>query len=225
VIATKTYIVPKMIEVGESYGIPASKMGLASLFRAGGWFGIFELCVAAVVFIGIIAFIGGPRFQRWIEAGLPPLTNWIAYKMPWRRKRLHRDFIAMLALLLDAGVPEDTAIRLAAASTTNRVFVNRAESAGQDLQNGKNLATALRHFDAEEELSWRLANAAYAHGGFFSALSGWMESLDARAFQQEQTVSQIVTTCLVLANGVWVGLMAGGLFYVLMSITNQVELW
>jgi type II secretory pathway component PulF len=200
-------------------------MGLSSLFYAGGWFSVAELCAAAVIGVAIIAFLGGPRLQRWIEAGVPPLSNWIVYGLPWRRKRLRRDFIAMLALLLDAGVPEETSIRLAAASTANRVFVKRADAAAEDLRNGKKLPTALHRFDGEEELSWRLANAAHAQGGFFPALSGWMESLDAKAFQQEQTVSQIITTCLVLANGVWVGLMAGGLFYVLMSITNQVALW
>lgn len=225
VIAAKTFIIPKIIDVGNSYGIPASHMGLATLFQMGGWFGIADLCVAFGIGFAVITFIGGPRLQRSIEAGLPPLGNWIAYGMPWRRKRLQRDFIAMLALLLDAGVPEETSIRLAATSTASRVFVKRAQEAAQDLQNGNKLAFALRRFDAEGELSWRLANAAHAYGGFVPALSGWMESLDAKAFQQEQTVSQIVTTGLVLVNGLWVGLLAGSLFYVLMSITNQVELW
>lgn len=223
-ISAKTVIVPKLVEIADVYGVHSNKF-LTSVTHLGGWFSIAEICVAAVVAIGILAYIGGPRLQRWLEAGLPPLTNWISYGLPWRRKRLRRDFIAMLSLLLDAGVPEATSIRMAAASTANRVFVDHADAAIRDLENGKNLAEALRRFDSEEELSWRLANAAQAQGGFFSALSGWMESLDARAFQQEQMVSQIITTGLVVCNGIWVGLMAGGLFYVLTSITNQVALW
>jgi type II secretory pathway component PulF len=223
-IFAKTVIVPKLVEIADVYEVHSDKF-LTSIAHLGGWFSIAEICVAAVVAIGIVAYVGGPRLQRWLEAGLPPLTNWISYCLPWRRKRLRRDFIAMLSLLLDAGVPEAASVRLAAASTANRVFVDRGDAAVRDLENGKNLAEALRRFDSEEELSWRLANAAHAQGGFFSALSGWMESLDARAFQQEQTVSQIITTCLVVCNGIWVGLMAGGLFYVLTSITNQVALW
>lgn len=225
VIMFKTYVLPGIISLVGVYGVPLNKAGFERLFQFGGWLGIAEAGAAAAVGIGIVAFIGGPRLQRWIEAGLPPLTGWVAHCMPWRRKRLHRDFIAMLALLLDAGVPEETSIRLAAASTASPVFAKRAEDAARDLQSGKNLAAALRRFDAEEELSWRLANAAHAHSGFFPALAGWMDSLDAKAFQQEQTVSQIITTGLVLANGLWVGLMAWSLFYVLVSITNHVDLW
>ena len=38
-------------------------------------------------------------------------------RLPWRRKRFQRDFSAMLAVLLDAEVPETEAVGLAAEAT------------------------------------------------------------------------------------------------------------
>jgi hypothetical protein len=76
----------------------------------------------------------------------------------------------------------------------------------------------LRRFDKAGEFAWRLSNAAAQEGGFLPALAGWMEALDAKAFQQEQTASQIITTSLVLCNGLVVGLIATGIFAVLISL-------
>jgi type II secretory pathway component PulF len=122
-------------------------------------------------------------------------------------------------------VPEQTSIQLAAAATANHVFLQQAAQAVQDLQSGRNLPAALRRFDSGAEFDWRLANAAHEPNGFAAALAGWMESLDAKAFQQEQTFSQIVSTTLVLANGLLVALVVLGVFNILISITDQVTLW
>jgi type II secretory pathway component PulF len=150
-----------------------------------------------------------------------PLARWrdrILYALPWRRRRLQRDFCATLSLLLDAETPEPAALALAAEATANYVFIQRARRALQDLSAGRTLQAALQRFDKAGEFSWRLANAAAQHGGFLPALSGWMEALDAKAFQQEQTASQLITTGLVLCNGLVVGLMAVGIFSVLISL-------
>ena len=93
------------------------------------------------------------------------------------------------------------------------------------MQSGLNLPAALRRFDSEAEFGWRLANAAHEPNGFTAALAGWMESLDARAFQQEQAFSQMVSTGLVLANGVLVALVVVGAFNILINITEQAALW
>jgi type II secretory pathway component PulF len=224
-LGAKTYILSQLITMAEAYGAADYSTLMLKLVPVGRGFGIAELVVAVCIAIGIIAYIGGARLQRWLEGGLPPLSHWFSYAMPWRRKRMQRDFIAMLALLLDAGVPEEKSIRLAAASTANQVFVKRSEAAAQDLENGKDLVTALRRFDSQKELSWRLANAAHGQGGFFPALTGWMESLDVKAFQQEQTVSQLVTTGIIILNGVLVGVLAASLFYLLISIITELEPW
>jgi type II secretory pathway component PulF len=160
------------------------------------------------------------RTPLWNFIGRPlaPWRDRILYALPWRRRRLQRDFCATLSLLLDAETPESAAITLAAEATANHVFVKRARCALEDLSAGKTLQVALRRFDNAGEFSWRLANAAAQHGGFLPALSGWMEALDAKAFQQEQTASQLITTGLVLCNGLVAGLIAAGVFTVLISL-------
>jgi len=155
---------------------------------------------------------------NFIGRPLAPLRDRLLYALPWRRRRLQRDFCATLSLLLDAETPEPTAITLAAEATANHVFVKRARRALDDLAAGKQLQAALRRFDTAGEFSWRLANAAAQHGGFLPALSGWMEALEAKAFQQEQTASQLITTGLVLCNGLVAGLIAAGTFAMLISL-------
>jgi hypothetical protein len=61
--------------------------------------------------------------------------------------------------------------------------------------------------------------------GFRVAVGGWLESLEARAFRMEQAVAQMVTTGLVLMNGVMVGLMVLATFEVLIRILNEGVLW
>jgi type II secretory pathway component PulF len=159
-----------------------------------------------------------PLLSNFIGYPLARLRDRILYALPWRRRRLQRDFCATLSLLLDAETPESAAVALAAEATANNVFIQRARRALQDLSAGQTLQAALQRFDQAGEFSWRLANAAAQQGGFLPALSGWMEALDAKAFQQEQTASQLITTGLVLCNGVVVGLIAAGIFTVLISL-------
>jgi type II secretory pathway component PulF len=163
----------------------------------------------------------GPIWKTplWNFIGRPmaPWRDRILYALPWRRRRLQRDFCATLSILLDADTPEPAAVTLAAEATANYVFVRRARRALQDLSAGRTLQLALRRFDQAGEFSWRLANAAAQHGGFRPALAGWMEALDAKAFQQEQTASQLITTGLVLCNGLVVGLIMVGIFSILIS--------
>jgi type II secretory pathway component PulF len=162
------------------------------------------------------------RTPLWSFIGRPlaPLRDRLLYALPWRRRRLQRDFCATLSLLLDAETPEPAAITLAAEATANHVFVQAARRALEDLAAGKKLQVALQRFDQAGEFSWRLANAAAQHGGFLPALSGWMEALDAKAFQQEQTASQLITTGLVLCNGMVAGLIAAGIFSALISLES-----
>jgi type II secretory pathway component PulF len=157
---------------------------------------------------------------RLIGRSLAPLRDRILFALPWRRRRLQRDFCATLSLLLDTETPERTAVALAAEATASHVFIGRARRALADLAAGKPLREALRRIDNAGEFSWRLANAAAHPDGFLAALSGWMEALEAKAFQQEQTASQLITTGLVLCNGVVVGLIAAGIFTVLISLAE-----
>ncbi len=175
------------------------------------------LIVLALYFFAIL-FLGGPRLSSWLQAGVFPLGDWIVLRLPWRRKRLQRDFSAMLALLLDAEVPEERAVLFAAASTANRVFVKRAEKIAAHLRAGVKLTEAIQILDDTGEFRWRLENAAHFSSNFFRALKGWHESLDAKAFQLEQSAAQTITTALVLVNAFSVCFVCAAIFQCLAQI-------
>src|SRR5262249_30309422 len=151
--------------------------------------------------------------------------DWVLSLLPWRRKRLHRDFSAMLAVLLEAGVSEFEALGLAAECTANCVFQRRAERSSGLLGQGVKLPEAVRALDASGELHWRLSNALQGKGGFVRALNGWHEALDAKAFQLEQTAAQLTTTLLVVLNGFIVACVFMGMFIPLIQLLNRITLW
>lgn len=175
--------------------------------------------ITLVVLAGILIF----AFRR--TRLVKPALDWLWFILPWRRNRLRRDFSGLLGLLLDAGLPEPTALTLAAAGTGNSVFIQRASAAVQRLAGGERLTDAVAALDGSGEFVWRLQNAAHGSGGFEAALAGWHEALEAKAFQQEQAVSQLLSTALVVANGLFVGLIAVALFQVLTTVTGDLGLW
>jgi type II secretory pathway component PulF len=183
----------------------------------------------AVFFVGLliaaILYIGGPRLTRWLQFDSVPFVDWLAWRVPWKRRRLQRNFSMMLAILLDSGVPEATALRLAGESTANEILRRRAARAGAALAKGTKLTEAVAALDDSGEFRWRLTNALHTHGGFLRALTGWHESLDAKAFQEEQATAHTVTSGLVIANGLIVAVVATGVFSALISIINAGVLW
>jgi type II secretory pathway component PulF len=179
----------------------------------------------AVVFLILLAvtafYIGGPGLVRWFQFRNIPVVDWISWRIPWKRKKLLRAFSAMLAVLLDGGVPEAEAVRLAGESTANEICRRRAQRVVVALQQGVKLDEAVRAFDDTGEFHWRLANAAHARGGFLGALRGWHEALDAKAFQQEETATHALTSGLVILNGLVVGLIATSMFGVLIAALHH----
>jgi len=169
-----------------------------------------------------LLYLGGPRLRGWFAHFLP---DRLAFATPWRRKRMQRDFSATLAVLLDGGVPEGTAVELAAATAGNARFAAQAKAVATDLAGGRRLPEAVQRLEATGEFQWRLANAAQGRGRFVEALSGWHESLEAQAFQQEQTVAQLVTTALVFFNGIFVAALAVGIFQMLLNLIQAESLW
>jgi type II secretory pathway component PulF len=135
---------------------------------------------------------------------------------------LERAFSAMLAVLLDGGVPEAEAVRLAGDCTANEICRHRVAQVLAALERGVRLDEAVRLFDDSGEFHWRLSNAARARGGFLNALRGWHAFLDARAFQQEEATAHVVTSGLVILNGVLVGLIATAMFGILVAFVKAV---
>jgi type II secretory pathway component PulF len=170
------------------------------------WLCILQLLLVLALYFFSVLFLGGPRFVSWLEASLLPAADRLWLRVPWRRKRLQCDFSAMLALLLDANLPEEQAVTLAALSTANAAFISLGRDAVARLRAGKNLPDALRQIDDTGEFHWRLQNAGRGAGRFFQALQGWHEWLHARACQQEQEAAQSISTGLLLLNAASVAL-------------------
>jgi type II secretory pathway component PulF len=170
-------------------------------------------------------YVGGPRLNFWSRGLLGTISDRVLYSLPWRRKRMQRDFSSMLAILLDAGVPESESLELAGDCTANDIFRQRVAGARVGLARGLKLAQAVEMIDDSGEFRWRLTQVVGRQGGFVAAVAGWKDTLDAKAFQQEQATAQVVSTALVLLNGVFVAAIALSVFGVLISIINAGLLW
>ncbi len=184
-----------------------------------------QSCLFGLLVLAAFIYIAGPYVVSVLRAVFGPLPDMIAWAVPWKRKRMQRTFSAMLSVLLDAGVPEAEAIELAADCTANAVVRQRALKAKEAIQRGVKLTEAVQALDDTGEFRWRLANAVHGRGGFLQALAGWHEALEAKAFQLEQTFAHIVTTALVLANGLMVSIVVGAVFSGLIAITSVALQW
>ena len=218
-----TFVMPKFKEVAAGMGIqvwPFTKFVFAlndAHYLVG-----FEAVLFLVLMLVAAFYIGGPGVARWFQFRSVPIVDWVAWRIPWKRKKLLRAFSAMLAVLLDGGVPEAEAVRLAGDSTANAICRRRARRVVAALERGEKLDDAVRTFDGTGEFHWRLKNAIHAKGGFLEALRGWHEALDAKAFQQEETATHAMTSGLVILNGVVVGLIATAMFGMLIMILRGV---
>jgi hypothetical protein len=194
VMMTMLFVVPKFKDVASGMGAqmwPVTTFVFA-LVDSGLLLGL-EILITLLLLLLTITYVGGPGFVHWFQFNRVPVVDWLAWRVPWKKKRLQRTFSAMLAVLLDGGVPETEAIKL---------------------------DTAVRAFDDSGEFQWRLTNATHAHGGFLDALRGWHEALDAKAFQQEEATAHVLTSGLVVLNGVFVALIATAMFGILMVLLN-----
>ena len=218
---TTTFVVPKFRDVAAGMNVKLSPL-TTFVFATSNWLIEFEIFIFLLLVLITFIYIGGPGVVRWFQFRGLPFLDWIAWRIPWKQKRLQRTFSAMLTVLLDGGVPEAEAVRLAGDCTANEICRHRAQRVIAALQQGAKLDDAVRFFDDTGEFRWRLTNAVHAHGGFLDALRGWHESLDAKAFQQEETTAHVVTSGLVILNGALVALIATAMFGMLVMILKGV---
>ena len=211
------FIIPKFKNVFASLSTPVWPMAMF-VFHNVHKLIMLEAAIFLVLTAVTAIYIGGPGFVRWFQFRSVPVVDWIAWRVPWKHKKLLRAFSAMLAVLLDSGVPEAEAVRLAGDCTANEICRRSAERVVAALQSGVKLDEAVRAFDDTGEFHWRLTNATHAHGGFLKALRGWHEALDAKAFQQEETTTHFFTSGLVILNGLVVALIATSMFGMLVMI-------
>ena len=178
--------------------------------------------------LGLLFLLLGQVRRRWpstYSRTIKVLFDQWLFRLPWCHKRMQRDFSAILAILLDADVTESEAVTLAAQSTGNHVFVTRSQRVLGQLQRGEKLTEAIGAIDDSGELRWRLANAVHGHAGFLHSLQGWHDTLDAKAYQQEQAASQVLSTALIILNGVLVGIVAMAIFQPIIAVIQREALW
>lgn len=212
-------VFPKLNEV--AYGIGTGDSGAISwLMGNRGLFVGAQIFLQLAMWTAALCYIAGPHFRRWL-----PGYDTVSWRLPWRRKRMQRDFSIMLATLLDAQMPEPEAITLAASCTANQLFETRAAAAVAALQQGQPLARAMEALDDQGEFRWRLTNAAHSKNSFLAALAGWHDALNAKAFQQQQAAAHTISTAFVLLNGVFVAIVVISVFAFLISIINAGCLW
>ena len=209
-------VFPKFMEIGWAMGV-GNDFHVSQLYQHREAIICLQCLVLALLWVAALIYIGGPRVGAYFQG--------LHYRLPWRRKRMQRDFSTLLAILLDSGVSEPDALTLAAECTANRIFRRRAARAVQVLQQGETLTAAVQRMDDSGEFRWRLANAFHGGGGFFRALAGWHEWLDAKAFQQEQAAAHVFTTALVLWSGLFVGVVVVSVFMFLVSVIDAGVLW
>lgn len=211
-------VLPVLAEITAAFAVdePAAMTFLRA--NAGAIF-ILQLLSIAALYAAAVFYVGGNRFTRWLEAGLFPIGAWVALRIPWKRKRIFRDFSASLAMLLDSGVPEERAMQLAGDATANEIFQQRAVRAIAELKAGASLASALGLLDPPREFIWRLQNALRRKGSFARAIDGWITTLDAEANAEEQTAADWVTTILVITNGIITAVIIAAVMQAVYSIS------
>jgi type II secretory pathway component PulF len=220
VMMTMVFVVPKFKDVAGGMGLQLQPLAIF-VFGITNWLVLFEILLSLMMFVVVVVYVGGPGFVRWFQFRSVPIVDWLAWRVPWKQKRLQRTFSAMLAVLLDGGVPEAEAVRLAGDSTANEICRRRSLRVINAMKRGTKLAEAVRDFDDSGDFRWRLANAIHAQGGFLPALRGWHETLDAKAFQQEEATAHVITTGLVILNGALVALIAMAMFGILTTVLNH----
>ena len=222
----RVMIMPKMREVfegiSEGADFPFWPNLMEQALRWGVW---FEALMVIVLLIASAFYLCGPNAPQWMQRLARPFAGQIAWRIPWKRQRMQRNFAAILATLLDAGMPEAEALRIAGDCTVNSVFRHRVARATQRLGTGETLAQAVGSLDSRGEFRWRLENGAHGPGGFAKALQGWFEALDAQAYRQEQSAAHLLTTALVLVNGIIVGGACAGIFGSLTAMIERGVLW
>jgi type II secretory pathway component PulF len=214
------FVLPKLVMISEDMGVPGANASFVGVVTWFPWLVGVQAFVLVGLWVATLLYVVGPAIRRRWRRGWPLPWDRLALLFPWQRARLQRDFSAVLATLLDVGMPEPRAVELATVATNNALMQASGAKARADLAAGRPLPEALRWFDLTGQFRWRLDNAAHTRGGFERALAGWHESLDAGAFRGEQAAAQLLTSALVLLNGVFVALLAVTLFRMFVALIN-----
>ena len=99
------FVVPKFKDVAAGMGVQIWPV-TSFVFAIVPYLVRFEVVLFLALVAATLVFIGGPGFVRWFQFRSVPVVDLLTWRIPWKRKKLLRAFSAMLAVLLDGGVPE-----------------------------------------------------------------------------------------------------------------------
>lgn len=218
------FIWPKLKQVLADMEVPIPAF-TATVFDNFATATTIPLAFAGLLIVLALLYVGGSRVTAWTRVAFGSIPDRLVLFLPWRRDRVHRDFTAVLAILLDAGLKETDAVKMAAQASANDVFENRAAIVVERLRAGVALPEALKAIERNKEFQWRWVSALRTGEDFFAALRGWHESLEARAFQKEQAAAHVITSTMVLINGALVGVIMVAVFLILISVIEEGILW
>lgn len=135
-------VLPRMAEAFGSLRVPIDSIS-ASLLRAdsikpAGWLGI----AAAVILLAALLLWGIPALQSWVWRR-PGARSW---RVPVYGRLFAETqtsyFAAILALLVDHGMPLADALALAGRATGNRALTHQTHAAAERLRRGETLSSA-----------------------------------------------------------------------------------
>ncbi len=216
----RIYVVPKFMAISEDMlgtaTVPLLALWDSQLLAMTAAVLVLVLAIALYLFTDITPI----RTPTQYPAKGLGVSAWLEWFLPWRRMRLERDFSALLAAFLDAGMPEEKALHGAADALGNRHLSRFIDRAIARLKQGKTITEVLDGLDESEKFAWRWRNAARAGKGFTEALRGWQDSLEARAFFKEQAVAQVTMSALIVANGAFIALVGAGFFQMLIAVID-----
>lgn len=184
-----------------------------------------QIGMLAAIWTSVIVYFVNPIATSWEGTRIARFCSSMQFAVPWKRKRMQRDFAAALGMLLDAGIPEDRALLMAADCAENLKFIGLARQCAKDLQVGKSLSDAMAPLDPSQQFDWRLQNARRSDKAAGRALEAWRDALDAKAFQQEQAFSQVFASGMVIWNGAVVGIFALAVFSSLVRMIVVASPW
>lgn len=182
-----------------------------------GWLLLIGLLPLLILFV----HAAGPRLSSLLARIHLPVGDWLAWLLPWSRWRLQRDFTSLFSLLLDAGVAEPEAVRLAAKGTANFHIKLAAEGVVAALAKGMPLAEAVAKMDGRGEFRWRFQQATGGGAKFETALKGWCDALEIRASQMQLTVTHLTTVAMLMVNATFVFMIAFDVFHSLVLLTES----
>jgi type II secretory pathway component PulF len=218
------FVFPKYVMIVEEMGaeVPAFMGALIRHSPLVMWC-LFGFC--AVVYGAAFFYAFGGYVEDWMRRMGWGWMDRVTWCLPWRRLRLERDFMGLRSVLGAGGWGEREAVDLAGRSVSHGVVRAYAREVVGKLGGGCSLVEALGVMDGSGELVWRMRNATASRAGFGRALGGWLEVLDARAYQSQQWLSQVLTTLLVVSNGLLVGFVVVAVFQPLIAVIEVASLW